>query len=183
MRESGHRWLAAAQHSSATGISETTAELQSLLRAEDWQSLASLPAEAFMRRLEDRMSDAKSASDIAIKNQQAFASGLQQALEAWQNLWPRPCVQTARPICPLCHCRTSSSNGCLPGRRPLRTPLRPRAASSSEVGNRLAQLQPKMATLPPAGRLVSWLSIAKIRCFRRFVVTHKTLDAIVFESS
>jgi mRNA-degrading endonuclease HigB of HigAB toxin-antitoxin module len=40
-----------------------------------------------------------------------------------------------------------------------------------------------MATLPPAGRLVSWLSIAKIRCFRRFVVTHKTLDAIVFESS
>ncbi len=84
MRESGHRWLAAAQQTSAAGISETTAELQSLLRAEDWQSLASLPAEAFMRRLEDRMSDAKSASDIAIKNQQAFASGLQQALEAWQ---------------------------------------------------------------------------------------------------
>lgn len=84
MRESGHRWLAAAQQTSAAGISETTAELQSLVRAEDWQSLASLPAEAFMRRLEDRMSDAKSASDIAIKNQQAFASGLQQALEAWQ---------------------------------------------------------------------------------------------------
>ena len=37
-----------------------------------------------MRRIEDRMSDAKSASDIAIRNQQAFASGLQQALEAWQ---------------------------------------------------------------------------------------------------
>ena len=45
MRESGHRWLAAAQQSSAAGISETTAELQSVLRAEDWQSLASLPAE------------------------------------------------------------------------------------------------------------------------------------------
>lgn len=84
MRESAHRWLEAAQQSSAAGISETTSELQSLLKAEDWQSLASLPAEAFMRRLEDRMSDAKSASDIAIRNQQAFASGLQQALEAWQ---------------------------------------------------------------------------------------------------
>lgn len=84
MRESGHRWLASAQQTSAAGISETTAELQSLLRAEDWQSLASLPAEAFMRRLEDRMSDAKSASDIAIKNQEAFASGLKQALETWQ---------------------------------------------------------------------------------------------------
>ncbi len=84
MRESGHRWLEAAQHSSATGISETTSELQSLLKAEDWQSLASLPVEAFMRRIEDRMSDARSASDIAIRNQQAFASGLQQALEAWQ---------------------------------------------------------------------------------------------------
>ena len=84
MRESGHRWLEAVQQTSAAGLSETTAELHSLLQAEDWQSLARLPAETVMRRLEDHMINAKNASDIAIKNQQAFASGLQQALEAWQ---------------------------------------------------------------------------------------------------
>ena len=84
MRESGHRWLAAVHLVSAEGVSETSAELEGLLRSGDWQSLASLPAEAFWRRFENRMSDAKSASDIAIKNQEAFANGLQQALEIWQ---------------------------------------------------------------------------------------------------
>ncbi|MBV8246859.1 MAG: phasin family protein [Comamonas sp.] len=84
MRENGHRWLAAVQQVSAEGVSETGAALEGLLRAEDWQSLASLPAEAFWRRFENRMSDAKSLSDIAVKNQEAFANGLQQALEAWQ---------------------------------------------------------------------------------------------------
>lgn len=102
--------------------------LQSLLKAEDWQSLASLPAEAFMRRIEDRMSDARSASDIAIRNQQAFASGLQQALEAWQKAVADAMRADGSSICPLCRCRTSSSSGCPSGRRRVRTRLRPRAA-------------------------------------------------------
>jgi hypothetical protein len=71
MRESGHRWLAAAQ-SSAAGISETTAELQSVLRCRRLAITGQPARRAFMRRLEDRMSDAKSASDIAIKNQAGF---------------------------------------------------------------------------------------------------------------
>ena len=82
--ESGHRWLQAVQQASAEGVSEASTEIEGLLRAGDWQALAMLPSQAFWRLFQDRVGDAKGASDIAIQNQEAFVIGLQQALESWQ---------------------------------------------------------------------------------------------------
>lgn len=84
LQESGHQWLETVQSSSKENIAETTAEIEGLLRSSDWQSLATLPSESFWRLFQQRTGDVQLFNQIAIKNQAAFTSGLQQALENWQ---------------------------------------------------------------------------------------------------
>lgn len=85
LQESGHRWLDSVQQSSSESIAETTAQIEGLLRSENWQALATLPAETFWRLFQSRMSDAQTLNQIAVQNQAAFTTGLQQALESWQS--------------------------------------------------------------------------------------------------
>lgn len=84
LQESGHRWLEATQQPSSENISETTAEIEGLLRSANWQSLTTLPAESFWRLFQSRITDTQTINQIAVKNQAAFTAGVQQALESWQ---------------------------------------------------------------------------------------------------
>ncbi len=84
LQESGHQWLEAVQRASAENIAETTAEIEGLMRAGNWQALVTLPSESFWRLFQKRTGDMQLVNQIALKNQTSFASGLQQALQAWQ---------------------------------------------------------------------------------------------------
>lgn len=84
MQESGHQWLEAVQRTSTENIAETTNEIESLMRTGNWQSLLTLPSESFWRLFQQRAGDVQLLNQIALKNQAAFTSGLQQALENWQ---------------------------------------------------------------------------------------------------
>ena len=84
LQESGHRWLEAMQQLSAGSVEETTARIQSLQQAADWQTLATLPSEVFRRLYQGRVGDAQALAETAAKSQSAFVDGLRQALTIWQ---------------------------------------------------------------------------------------------------
>jgi len=84
LQEAGHQWLESVQQASTESIAETTAEIEGLLRSANWQSLATFPSESFWRLFQHRTGDVQLVNQIAIKNQAAFTTGLQQALENWQ---------------------------------------------------------------------------------------------------
>ncbi|CAB5716638.1 Uncharacterised protein [Delftia tsuruhatensis] len=83
LQEIGHHWLESARHSNAESTTETNAEIADLLRSSNWQSLATLPSESFCRLFELRARDLQFNQQVAIKNQAAFISGLQKALDNW----------------------------------------------------------------------------------------------------
>lgn len=84
LQETGHQWLEAVQRASTDNIAETGAEIESLLRTANWQSLGTLPGESFWRLFQQRTGDVQLVNQIAVKNQAALTGGLQQALESWQ---------------------------------------------------------------------------------------------------
>lgn len=84
LQQSGHEWLEAVQRTSSENLSETNAKIEGLLQAANWQSLVTLPGASLWRLIEQRTGDAQFVSQIALKNQAAFATGLQQALQQWQ---------------------------------------------------------------------------------------------------
>ena len=84
LQESGHRWLEAMQQLSAGGVEETTARIQRLQQAADWQALATLPSEAFRCLYQGRVGDAQAIAQTATRGQAAFVDGLRQALTTWQ---------------------------------------------------------------------------------------------------
>ena len=84
LQQSGHEWLEAVQRTSSETLADTRAEIESLLQAANWQSLATLPGASLWRLLQQRTGDTQLASQVALKNQAAFTSGLQQALAQWQ---------------------------------------------------------------------------------------------------
>lgn len=83
-QEGGQRWLEVASQASNEGIAEAKAEIESIKKADNWQSLATLPAESFWRMLQHRVGDSQELTQAAIKNQAAFTAGLQEAIESWQ---------------------------------------------------------------------------------------------------
>lgn len=84
LQENGHRWLESVQQSNAEGITETTAEIEALLRSANWQALAMLPIDTFWRQFQGRVGDTRQMNQLATENQAAFVAGVQQALESWQ---------------------------------------------------------------------------------------------------
>ncbi len=83
-QEGGQRWLEVAAKAGSEGIAEAKAEIEGVKQAGNWQSLATLPGESFWRMLQHRVGDSQDLTQAAIKNQAAFASGLQEAIESWQ---------------------------------------------------------------------------------------------------
>lgn len=84
IQDGSRYWLEFGQRLLNDGIVESGAELQELLRTQDWQKLATLPAEAFWRQLQQRFGDQQAAAQIAVAAQTAFARGLQDAVQDWQ---------------------------------------------------------------------------------------------------
>ncbi|MEL1263798.1 phasin family protein [Pseudoxanthomonas putridarboris] len=83
-QQGGQQWLDLSNRLLGDGIAESNAEIEELLKTEDWQTLATLPAESFWRQLQQRFGDSQAAVQIAVSAQTAFANGLQEALRAWQ---------------------------------------------------------------------------------------------------
>lgn len=84
IQESGREWFDFGHRLIDDGIAESKAEVDELLKTGDWEKLTALPAESFWRQVQQRFGDSQAAAQIAIGAQAAFASGLQEALEAWQ---------------------------------------------------------------------------------------------------
>lgn len=84
IQEGGQQWLDFVYRLYGDGIAESNAEVEELLRTQDWQKLATLPAEAFWRQLQQRFGDSQAMAQIAVSAQTAFASGLQEAVRTWQ---------------------------------------------------------------------------------------------------
>lgn len=89
LQDSAQSWLDLGTHALGEGMSETETELRDALRGGDWQAIAALPADAFWRQVELRLGDGQALAQVALNAQNAFASGLIEALQAWQ-------AQTAR---------------------------------------------------------------------------------------
>ena len=83
-QESGRQWIDYGYRLVNDGIVESNAEAEALLTAEDWQKLATLPAESFWRQLQQRFGDSQAVVQIAVTAQTGFARGLQEAVQAWQ---------------------------------------------------------------------------------------------------
>jgi post-segregation antitoxin (ccd killing protein) len=84
LQENQRKWLELSSRAISEGIAESSAELEQVLKTQDWQALAALPGEAFWRQLQQRMGDSQALTQMAISAQTAFAAGLQEALQAWQ---------------------------------------------------------------------------------------------------
>jgi hypothetical protein len=84
IQESGREWLDFGYRLINDGIAESSAEVDELLKTDDWEKLAALPTESFWRQVQQRFGDSQAAAQIAIGAQTAFASGLQDALKTWQ---------------------------------------------------------------------------------------------------
>ncbi len=84
MQESCKKWMELGARGVGETITDYNTELEQLLKAQDWQSLAALPADTFWRRLQQRFNDSQSATQTAVGMQTAFAAGVQDALQSWQ---------------------------------------------------------------------------------------------------
>jgi hypothetical protein len=82
--ENWKKWLEFSTRAVDDGIAESQAKVEQLLKAQDWQALATMPAETFWRLLQQRMGDSTVNNQIAAKVQAHFAQGLQEAVMAWQ---------------------------------------------------------------------------------------------------
>ena len=73
------------QRSAAQGLAEAKAGIDGLQGAADWQALTRLPAESFPSAVQRRLAESQTIGQLAVQNQAAFASGVQQALVHWQH--------------------------------------------------------------------------------------------------
>ena len=83
-RTGGQQWYELVQRLVNDGLVEGGTEVQEILRAQDWQRLLSLPADACLRQLQQRFGDSQAVAQIAVTAQTDFARGLQEAVQAWQ---------------------------------------------------------------------------------------------------
>lgn len=83
-QENSQRWLEVASRAGNDGVAESSAEIENLLKAENWQALAALPTQAFWRQFQQRVGDTQTLVQAAVSNQTAFTQGLQQAVQEWQ---------------------------------------------------------------------------------------------------
>ena len=84
LKECGKRWLDTVDQAADESIAESQQEIDKLSAGDDWQSLASVPGETFLRLMQLGALDAQSAAQTAIANQTRFLTGLQDAFLIWQ---------------------------------------------------------------------------------------------------
>lgn len=84
LQEYNRRWLEIASRASSDGIAESGAQIENLLKSNNWQALATLPSEAIWRQFQQRFGDVQATAQIAVSAQTAFTTDLQQAIHSWQ---------------------------------------------------------------------------------------------------
>lgn len=82
--ENWKKWLELSNRAVDDGIADSQSKVEQLLKAQDWQALAMMPAETFWRALQQRMGDSTVNNQIAANVQAHFAQGLQEAIQTWQ---------------------------------------------------------------------------------------------------
>lgn len=82
--ENWKKWLELSSRTVDDGIAQSQARVEQLIKAQDWASLATLPADNFWRQLQMHVGDAHVTNQIAANVQAHFAQGLQEALLTWQ---------------------------------------------------------------------------------------------------
>ena len=84
LQENRQRWTALGTTSSNDALQKTLAQTERLLTTNDWTSLSALPGENFWNSLGLGNSPVQASLESAASNQAAFATGLQEAFEAWR---------------------------------------------------------------------------------------------------
>ncbi|HEY9102197.1 phasin family protein [Chitinimonas sp.] len=78
-------------------ITETQAEVDEVATAQDWQSLATLPAHAFRRCINAQLAEVQSVAEQLLAHQTELAQGCQLALGNWQRATSEACRQAGKP--------------------------------------------------------------------------------------
>lgn len=84
LKECGQRWMDTFDHAVGESIAETQQEIDKVSLDDNWQSLAAIPGETFLRLMQERAGDAQAVAQAAVTNQTRFLSGLQDAFLIWQ---------------------------------------------------------------------------------------------------
>lgn len=84
IQDSGREWMELGTRAVGETVEEGDAEVREFLRSGDWHALASLPVDAFWRQAQQRYGDGQALAQVAVNAQNAFASGLIEALQDWQ---------------------------------------------------------------------------------------------------
>jgi hypothetical protein len=84
LKECGQRWLGTFDHAVDESIAETQEEIDKVSLNDEWQSLAAIPGETFLRVMQGRVGDAQSMAQAVVTNQTRFMTGLQDAFLIWQ---------------------------------------------------------------------------------------------------
>jgi len=100
LKECGQRWLDTFDHAMGESVAETQEEIDKLSLNDDWQSLAAIPAETFLRLMQERVGDSQSIAQAAVTNQTRFITGLQDAFLMWQRETAKAMggLQAAKPF-------------------------------------------------------------------------------------
>lgn len=83
-RQGSLEWLNYGSRVIGDGIDQSNAQVEALLKAEDWQKLATLWVESFWRQAERRFGDGQASTQAVVNAQGAFTKGVQETLQAWQ---------------------------------------------------------------------------------------------------
>lgn len=84
VQTNSQQWLDIGYHAAKDGLAESTAEIEQILKAGDWQKLAALPAESFGRLSQKNVAEGQALAKTLFDSQTAFAEGLQDAVKTWQ---------------------------------------------------------------------------------------------------
>lgn len=100
LKECGQRWMDTFDHAVGESIAETQQEIDKISLDDNWQSLAAVPGETFLRLMQERTGDAQAAAQAAVTNQTRFLSGLQDAFLIWQRDTAKAMggLETAKPF-------------------------------------------------------------------------------------
>lgn len=100
LKECGQRWLDTFDHAVGDSIAETQEEIDKVSLNDDWQSLAAIPGETFLRVMQEKVGDTQSIAQAALTNQTRFLTGLQDAFLIWQRDTTKAIggLETAKPF-------------------------------------------------------------------------------------
>ena len=143
MHENRQRWLELADLCTQREVSEAHTEVVESNSAPDWQTLASLPADAFWRGLQRSLQVSQETLLTAVNSQAALGVGMQRALADWQRVAAQA-VSHASNAMPLHTTLAEVFNGLASLESPTPAPERPSKAGGE---GRRSDRQPS----PPVG--------------------------------